>query len=311
MSNVTEKMPDMIFVLGPTASGKTGLACELALDLGGEVISCDSMQVYRGMSTLTQAPPEQLTAKVRHHLVGFLDPVEEYSAARFAKDAERIAKKLISRGSKAVFAGGTGLYVKAFIDGIFDAPGRSEGLRRKLRCQAERHGKSFLYERLKVVDPHTAGRLHPNDLKRVIRALEIYELSGKTKYELSLDQQRRRDGNFRMFALDMPREELYERIESRVDEMIASGAIEELKRLRKNGLGPTAAKALGVEELGAYLDGDLSLPEAAELLKKNTRNYAKRQLTWFKGDRRIEWIDSSSGPHRAVEEILTILRTRT
>lgn len=296
---------EIIFVLGPTASGKTAVAYSLAISLGAEVISCDSMQVYQGMDILTQAPDEGITEKVTHHLVRILSPEKEYNAARFAREASGKVTDIISRGRRVVFAGGTGLYVKAFLDGIFALPGKDEPYRRSLREIAQETGREQVHAMLKSIDPETAKKLHPNDLKRTIRALEIHKLTGRSKEDLiKLGERPLGNRKSRLFALNLPREKLYSRINHRVDEMMEKGLIKEVSLLRDRKISKTASQALGFREVSEYLDGCMTLEETCELIKKNTRNYAKRQLTWLRGEKRVEWVDASEGPDITADRIM-------
>jgi tRNA dimethylallyltransferase len=262
------------------------------------------MQVYKGMDVITQAPAKAVLARAPHHLLKFLAPSEEYSAARYAEDAEKVIEDVISRGRVPVFAGGTGLYVKTLVDGIFEAPSKDEGLRRRLEEEAREKGAEYLHARLAQRDPQTAAKLHPNDLRRVIRALEVLELTGRTIHE----KKKEREGisgeyDIRMFGLDVPREELYACIDKKVDEMFAAGLVGEVEHLIGGDLAATARQALGVKEVSAHLEGAMTLAEATEELKKNTRRYAKRQLTWFRADGRIVWVDAARSAEEIVREI--------
>lgn len=297
-------LPKVIFILGPTSSGKSAVAALLAERIKGEVISCDSMQIYKGMDVITQAPAEAVLAGAPHHLIKFLAPSEEYSAARYAEDAEKVIRDVISRGRMPIFAGGTGLYVKTLVDGIFEAPSKDEDLRRRLEEEAREKGAEYLHDRLKQRDAETAAKLHPNDLRRVIRALEVLELTGRTIHE----KKKEREGisgeyDIRMFGLDVPRKELYARIDKKVEEMFASGLVGEVERLIGGNLAATARQALGVKEVSAHLEGAMTLSEATEELKKNTRRYAKRQLTWFRADGRIVWVNAARSAQEIAEEI--------
>lgn len=301
--------PTIIFILGPTASGKTAVAAELARRISGEVISCDSMQVYKGMDIITQAPKGEAVSAVPHHLVRFLDPAKEYSAARYSEEAGKKIQEVFLMGHVPVLAGGTGLYVKTLVDGIFEAPSKDEELRESLKKEAEKKGPEYLYRRLEEVDPDTAAKLHPNDIKRVIRALEIYELTGATIH-LKKKQASGIAGvyDIKMFGLDVPRPELYERIDGNVERMFGEGLVDEVKGITGKTLSRTASQALGIKEVSAYLEGGCSLEEAMEELKKNTRHYAKRQLTWFRADKRIVWVNAARSVGEIVEDIVGRLK---
>lgn len=293
-------MKSVIFIAGPTSSGKSKVAAHLAREINGEVISCDSMQVYKDMDILAAAPQKSVLAKSRHHLIKVIPPEEEYNVARFIEESSKLIESILSRGKVPIFAGGTGLYMKSLIDGIFSSPPKDEALRSSLIEAASREGKDYLYEKLRKIDPETAKKLHPNDTRRIVRALEVYELTGKTIQEKKMASRGISSKyDIKIFALSLPRELLYSRINSTVEKMFEEGLVEEVKLLKGRRLSLTAGKALGIKEVSSFLDGALSLEEAKEELKKNTRNYAKRQLTWFRQDRRIKWIDAD----KAVEEV--------
>lgn len=298
-------MSDLIFILGPTSSGKSYIAVALAERINGEVVSCDSMQVYKDMDILTQAPAEELTSRVPHHLVKMIPPEEEFSAARFAKLAQETIDDILSRGKVPIFAGGTGLYVKALVDGLFDSPAKDEELRQHLDGIAAERGNGYLHDMLTELDPEAASEIHPNNVKKVIRAIEVYETTGKTVSEKKQETKGLADRyDCRMFGLEWPREELYSRIEDTVDRMFASGLIDEVVALLSRNLSITAGKALGIKEVKAFLNGECGEQEAKEELKKNTRRYAKRQLTWFRADDRIKWLDANRGVEDISEEML-------
>ncbi|MEA3489715.1 MAG: tRNA (adenosine(37)-N6)-dimethylallyltransferase MiaA [Candidatus Omnitrophota bacterium] len=302
-------MNKVIFIIGPTSSGKSAVAVRLAKEINGDVISCDSMQVYKGMDIITQAPGDDVLSRVKYHLVGSVPPEEEFSAAQFAEKAEKIIGSVLAEGRIPIVAGGTGLYVKALVDGLFPAPPKDEDLRKRLREIASEKGKGYLHQKLKEVDPDTAERLHPNDIRRIVRAIEVYRLTGKTIHE-----KKGESGGILskydclMFGLDLPRRTLYERIEATVDRMFEQGLVDEVKKLRRRTLSLTAEKALGVKEVSAFLDGKAELEGVRDELKKNTRKYAKRQLTWFRADKRIEWIDAGRSVDEIVENILKKLK---
>ncbi|MBD3426383.1 MAG: tRNA (adenosine(37)-N6)-dimethylallyltransferase MiaA [Candidatus Omnitrophica bacterium] len=300
-------MDKVIFIVGATSSGKSEVATALAEKKSGEIISSDSMQVYRGMDIISQAPGKELTSRVPHHLVRILPPEEDFNCARFCEKAREAIRDIMSRGRLPVIAGGTGLYIKALLDGIFPSPPKDEVLRRRLRMIARDKGNEYLYRELERIDPVTAGKLHPNDLRRVIRAIEVYELTGSTMNEKkSSSEGIASEHDCLLFGLELPRKVIYGRINVRVERMFREGLAEEVRELKKRQLSLTAEKALGIKELGAFLEGGLSLEKAGEELKKNTRRYAKRQLTWFRKDRRINWIDAQ----RPVEEIVGDIKQR-
>ena len=286
--------PGIVVVAGPTASGKSAVAVELCRRIGGEVVSADSMQVYRGMDVGTAKATREEMGGVPHHMLDVADPDVSFSAAMYGEMAERDVEDILSRGLVPVVCGGTGLYIDALTRPMgFARPG-DEVIRKRLTEEAEAPGgKERLHEKLMRIDPETAGRLSPNDIRRVVRGLEIYELTGKSQTELNrLDAEKEEKYNTFMFALEWPREVLYRRIDLRVDEMIRRGLVEEVRRLLDKGLsaGSTAMQALGYKEIAQYLSGEISLEEAADRVKMGSRHYAKRQISWFKRDKRTVWI---------------------
>lgn len=294
----------LIFILGPTSSGKSDVAAGLAKKLDGEVISCDSMQIYEDMKILSHHPGADLLAEVPHHLLGTVSPSVEYNAAQYVKDAEKVIEEVVSRGKTPIITGGTGLYAKSLIDGIFDAAPRDELFRDKLEAIARKEGKQHLHRRLKEVDPASAAKLHPNDLYRVIRALEVYETTGRSIQEKKSESEGiSRKYDCRMFALKIPREMLYARINAAVEEMFKAGIVEEVKHLLKQKIGMTAGKALGIKEVSAFLEGKTNEAAAKEELKRNTRRYAKRQMTWLRRDARVIWIDADGSEEKIACDI--------
>ena len=282
----------MIFALsltGPTASGKTALSLALAERLGAEIISSDSMQIYKGMNIGTAKATAEEQARVKHHLIDFLDPRESYSVERYRTDAMCAIRDVHSRGRLPMLVGGTGLYVSALVRGsLEDSPESSPEFRESLLSLAESDsGKEALWQRLLSVDPESAEKIHKNNVKRVIRALEIYEATGRRKSELDRETRTAHtEVCVGMITLDFHnRETLYERIDRRVDMMIEEGLIEETKRLIADGVferSVTAAQAIGYKELLPFVRGEEELETCVERLKQETRKYAKRQLTWFK-----------------------------
>lgn len=280
----------LVIIAGPTASGKTALAVELARSFGGEVISADSMQVYRRMDIGTAKPSKDELAGVAHHLIDIADPDEDYTAARFAADAAGKIREIESGGKVPFVAGGTGLYIRALTEGLFEGPGSDRELRARLVETAASRGRAALHEMLRAVDPVSAGRIHQNNLHRVIRALEVYELSGMPISGLQNERGQRRYECLKI-GLSLPRDELYGRIEARVERMMAAGLLEETRVLLSAGYasGLKPMSALGYKEMCGHLNGEYPLEEAVALLKRNTRRYAKRQLTWFRKDPEIKW----------------------
>jgi tRNA dimethylallyltransferase len=285
------KIP-LLVVCGPTASGKTALAVELAMRLSGEVVSGDSMQIYRDMAIGTALPTAEEKRGVPHHLLSFLDPAERFSVADYTALAGEIIAAIYNRGRLPIVAGGTGLYISSLIDNIQFTPLESDpALREELAAYAAKNGNHALWERLRAVDPALAATLHPNNRGRVIRALEVYTL---TCLPMSEQQRRAREqpSSYAPHMLGLTfrdRERLYARIDTRVDKMLANGLVGEAQSLLERA-SATAAQAIGYKELFPYLRGEISLEEAAEAIKRETRRYAKRQLTWFRRDERIRWL---------------------
>ena len=287
--------PKLIVIAGPTASGKTACAVETALRLDGEIVSADSMQVYRGMSVLSAAPDVGEMRGVPHHMLQIASPREKFSAAAYREGALKAIEGILGRNHLPVLCGGTGLYINAVTRPLsFSAQG-DERIRAELSSIAEQTGgRERLHAMLEEVDPQAAARLHPNDVRRVIRAIEIFRLTGRTQSEqAALDAGKEGPFDERVFALNWPREELYRRIELRVDQMLDAGLIDEVRALMADAQAQTTARqAIGYKEITAALEGDMSMQEAVALLKQATRNYAKRQLTWFRRDARVQWIEA-------------------
>ena len=299
----------VIAVVGPTASGKTALGVRLAERLGGEVVSCDSMQIYRGMKIGTAAPTEEEMRGIPHHMIGFCDPRRNYSAADYVDDASCVIADIADRGKTPVIVGGTGLYLDSLLFiGSFSEAGEDSAIREELFRIASEEGPSALHSMLREIDPEAAEKIHENNVKRVVRAIEVYRLTGKTKTEAdreALAPAPRYDAT--VVALDFKdRTTLYGRIETRVDKMFADGLEDEVRGLLERGELPdssTAAQAIGYRETAAMIRGVIGRDEAKELIKKNTRNYAKRQLTWFRRYDGIRILVDEGGAIRTADEL--------
>lgn len=284
----------LICICGPTASGKTALSVALAKQLHTEIISADSMQIYRGMDIGTAKPTMEERQGIPHHLLDICEPNEPFSVARYVELADAAAQNILSRGMTPIVVGGTGLYMDALIEcSTFSGDETDLTVRHKYQHMAETQGNLAVHARLAMVDPESAHRLHPNNLKRVIRALEVYEQTGMTIGEFNR-QHKRSTPKYTAIKIGVcpaERQTLYDRIDRRVDQMLSDGLLEETQCLLSNGaLTGTAAQAIGYKELLSFLEGRDSLHSCVELLKQHSRNYAKRQLTWLKRDDSIHWI---------------------
>lgn len=282
----------IIFLVGPTAVGKTRIAGCLAKKLNAEIISCDSMQIYKGMNILTSKPPGDLRKIISHHLIDIISPDEEYNVSRYYREVSRKIKEILRKSKTPLIVGGTGMYMSILLDGIFKFGHKPSSIRSRLNQEAKEKGSGYLYDKLKDKDPVAASKIHPHDTKRIVRALEVYEATGKPISAL----QKQRKGlvceyEIKIFCLNRERHKLYQRIDERVERMFAQGLICEVKRLLKLKLSKTARCAIGIKEVKGFLNGSLNLKQAKSLIQKNTRNYAKRQLTWFRKDKRINWVE--------------------
>ena len=292
----------IIGIVGPTASGKTALSLPVAGALGGEILCMDSMQIYRGMDIGTAKPTAAERAAVPHHLLDVLAPDESFSVTQYAD----LARPLLDGVSVPILVGGTGLYLQALSQPMdFGQVPGDEALRAKYHEMAQRQGAGAVHALLQRVDPATAARLHPNDLRRVIRALEVYDLTGAPISLKRAQEPPESPWDFQLYAVDWPRDELYARVERRVDEMMAEGLLEEVRALREAGVSPQcqSMQGLGYKELWPVISGEMPLSEAVARIKLRTRHYAKRQLTWFRRDERIIWIPARADLSRAAEMI--------
>jgi len=303
-------MNNIICIAGPTASGKTALAVELAKELNGEVVSCDSMYVYRRMNIGTAKPSPEEMEGIVHHMIDVADPDEDFSVSKYCEMAAPIVDDIIARGKTAIIAGGTGLYMDSLIRGNDFAPFPSTGMREKLEAQADEQGMEAMLELLRSIDPDAAARLHLSDRKRIIRALEVYYETGQTITAHNLKTQAIPPRYTPLWlGLDFAdRAELYRRIDLRVDIMLQQGLVEEIRQLLAGGIPQkcTAMQAIGYKEFVAALNGQCTIEEAAEEVRKSSRHYAKRQLTWFRRNKNIHWLIRQTG--ESPEEILNRAR---
>ena len=282
----------MIAVMGPTAVGKTGLVLQLAKYLGGEIVNADSMQIYRFMDIGTAKPTAAERAEVAHHLLDVVDPDQDFDASLYSQLARETINNLLEEGKVAMVVGGTGLYLKALFHGLFPAPHSDQSIRERLHRDGEKDGGVELYKRLKRIDPSTAGRLHPNDLFRIIRALEVWECTGKPMSVLQKKHAFKENPFITLkIGLKRPRSELYKRINRRVEEMMELGLLTEVRELLDRGYGPhlKSMQALGYRHMVQHLINGMKIAEAVRTMKRDTRHYAKRQMTWFGGDQEIKW----------------------
>ena len=292
-------MNNIICIAGPTASGKTALAATLAKELNGEVVSCDSMQVYKHMDIGTAKPTLEEMQGIPHHMIDVAEPWEDFSVSRYCEMAAPIVDDIISRGKTAVIAGGTGLYMAALIRGNAFAPFPATGVRERLEAQADAEGMEAMLSRLRAVDPDAAGRLHLSDRKRILRALEVYLETGETITEHNRKTQAVPPRYSPLWlGLDFARRgELYRRIDLRVGLMLEQGLVEEIRGLLADGIPEkaTAMQAIGYKEFVDALDGRCTIEEAADQVRRSSRRYAKRQLTWFRRNQAIHWLIRDTG----------------
>ena len=302
-----QNKPKVIVICGPTASGKTGLSIELAKKINGEIISCDSMQIYKDMNIGTAKPTKEEMQGIPHYMLDFVSPEKRYSVADFKKDATLAIEEVLSKGKVPIVVGGTGLYVNSLTQNI-TYPNIETDLeyRKLLEKRAEKEGLHSLYNEAKKIDETAMQTISENDKKRIIRVLEIYHQTGKTKTMLEAESKLEPPPyNYIVFAIDMDREKLYERINKRVDIMIDQGLIEEVENLVKKYKSlPTAIQGLGYKEVVGYLNGNLTKEEMIEKIKMETRRYAKRQLTWFRKDKSIKWINGLKIASENIQYIL-------
>lgn len=305
-------MNSIICIAGPTASGKTALAVELAKELHGEVVSCDSMQVYRRMNIGTAKPTPEEMQGIPHHMLDVAEPWEDFSVSRYCELATPIVEDILSRGKTAIIAGGTGLYMDSLIRGNAFAPFPSTGVRERLEAQADAEGMEAMLAWLRSLDPDSAARLHLSDRKRILRALEVYLETGET---ITAHNRRTQalPPRFRPLWLGLDfadRGELYRRIDLRVDEMLRQGLLDEIRELLASGIPPkcTAMQAIGYKEFVDSLQGNLPLEQAVEEVKKSSRHYAKRQLTWFRRNKALHWLTRGPDSPEILEAARQILR---
>lgn len=295
MQQETNSKPNIVILVGPTAVGKTDISIAIAKALNGEIISADSAQVYKYMDIGTAKISPEEAQDIKHHMIDEIYPDQNFSVAHFRDRADKYIREITAKGKLPIIAGGTGLYINSLLNNLdFTESVGDETFRQKMQEIADVNGNEYLYAMLKEVDPESCQRLHPNDVRRVIRALEVYEFTGKTiSYYQEESKKIPPRYNYAFVGLTMDRQKLYERINQRVDIMLDKGLIEEVKKLLAMGYSRNlvSMQALGYKEIVQYLEGEISLEEAIFILKRDSRHYAKRQLTWFRRDERIEWFN--------------------
>lgn len=305
-------MPRIYALVGPTAVGKTAVSIELAQALGAEIVSCDSMQVYRFMRILSQSPNHAQRAQIQHHLIDCIEPTSSFSAGEYRRMASPIIDRLLERGKNVLVVGGTGLYLRALTHGLCDAPPANIRIREKLWGECQEIGSVTLYNRLRAVDSTAASRIHPNDARRIVRALEVFAVSGKpisswwrqASAELL-------PGHITIIGLNRERDELYKRIDERLLRMIyEEGVINEVRQLLKLPLSKTTRQVHGLADIEQYLAGAVNLKDMVTTWQQRVRNYAKRQLTWFRQTPNLQWVDiqDDERPWETAQRVLDLMR---
>ena len=282
----------VIVITGPTCSGKTEVGILLAQKLHSEIISADSRQFYKLLDIGTAKPTFEDLKLIKHHFMSFLEPDKEYNVSKFESDALKILNELIERDKIPIVVGGSGLYIKALTEGIFNSVDVDDEYREELKEKREKFGNEYLYEELKKVDLQSASKMLPQNWKRVIRALEVFHVTGEPIWKIQDSYERKTDYKFILFGLNWEREKLYRNIENRVDKMIETGFVDEVKNILAFGYSKelNALNTVGYKEILSYLENEITLERAIELIKRNTRRYAKRQMTWFKKTKNINWL---------------------
>ncbi len=297
----------VIVICGPTASGKTALSIELAKQIHGEIVSCDSMQIYKDMNIGTAKPTPEEMQGIKHYLIGYVSPEERYSVSDYKSDAKKAIKEIIEKGKMPIVVGGTGLYLDSLIYEIeYQDIKLDEAYRQKLEQEVEEKGLEELYEKAKQIDAKAMEKISPNDKKRILRVLEIYHTTGKTKTEQEIESRKKEvEYDYKVYALNWDRQKLYDRINKRVDMMMEQGLIEEVKQiLKKYDTFPTAMQGLGYKEVVEYIEGKVTKEEMIEKIKMETRRYAKRQLTWFRKNKQTIWLNAEDTIEDNIQVIL-------
>lgn len=301
------KIP-LIVIAGPTASGKTALSTRVAKLANGEIVSADSMQIYKYMNIGTAKPTEEEKQGIPHHMMDFLEPTVNFSVADYCQMAGEIIRDIDRRGKIPVIVGGTGLYIDSLVNGVDFGEEEGDGkIREELMSLAEKEGNEAVHKVLEEIDPETAAKYHPNNLRRIIRAIEVYKTQGKTVSQKEKEE-KISPYNVAYFAIDWDRSVLYDRINRRVDIMVEEGLIDEVKDLLNRDIDPgcTAMQSIGYKEFYGYLNGETTLDEALEIVKQSSRRYAKRQLTWFRRNKEIHWLS----PENALDEAMGVIKQK-
>jgi tRNA dimethylallyltransferase len=282
----------IIFIVGPTAVGKSEISMLLAQHVNAEIVCCDALQVYREISVASDKPSRQSRSQISHHVLDVVSVTEDFNVARYRQLAQAAIEDILARGKTPLIVGGSGMYMSVLLDGIFEGSDSNDDLKEELTQELAIKGPMVMHERLRFLDPQAAARIHPNDPQRLIRALQVALSTGQPLSQL----QQQREGLWgkmpiKLFVLNRPREELYQRVEARIDQMFANGLIEEIRQVETLPLSATARKLIGIPEVMGCLNGEYDIERAKYLMKLHTRHYVKRQLTWFRRDKRLTWID--------------------
>ncbi len=298
----------LLVLVGPTASGKTEMSLLLADRMNGEIVSADSRQIFRHLNIGTAKPTAEELARIPHHFIDLYNPDQEYSAGRYGQEARAKISELLAQGKQPILVGGSGLYVRAVVDGFFPGPGRNDEIREQLENEARTLGPEVLLDKLRNLDPDSASKMNATNVRRIIRALEIFYTTGQPISRLQKSQETKPPFEVVQFGLDWKRQELYDRIDRRVDRMLREGLVDEVRGLVAQGYFRkiNALNTVGYKEVLDFLDGAIGESEMIELIKRNSRRFAKRQLTWFRADKRIRWIpvDEKSDWTKNAEKML-------
>jgi len=307
---VDSRSPTVLVLAGPTGVGKTDISIQIANRINCEIVSADSRQIYRFMNIGTSKPYKETLESVPHHFIDILNPDEDYSAGQYAKEAREVIQRIRESRKIPLVVGGSGLYIRALLNGFFGEDYRDESIRAQLNNRLKKEGALNLYSDLQRIDPQSAEQTHPNNVKRILRSLEVYYITGRPMSQIQKSGEDPAPFPWIKFGLIMNRENLYERINGRVDQMFKEGLIEEVQDLLKNGYSPklNSLNSVGYKEIIEYLDDDLDLENCVSLVKQNTRRYAKRQLTWFRRETDVHWVAIENPANFSSEIAENVLR---